>query len=51
MKKIALVTGAAGGLGRAFVAELIKEELLDEIWSIGRNREKLARLKELSAIK
>ena len=47
MKKIALVTGAAGGLGRAFVAELIKEELLDEIWSIGRNREKLARLKEL----
>ncbi|MFQ7078992.1 MAG: hypothetical protein ACLRSW_14210 [Christensenellaceae bacterium] len=37
MKKIALVTGAAGGLGRAFVAELIKEEL-DEIWSIGRNR-------------
>lgn len=41
-----MVTGAAGGLGRAFVAELIKEEL-DEIWSIGRNREKLARLKEL----
>ena len=40
-----MVTGAAGGLGRAFVAELIKEEL-DEIWSIGRNREKLARLKE-----
>lgn len=40
-KKIAIVTGASGGIGRTFVDELMKEEL-DEIWVIGRNKERLA---------
>ena len=39
-KKIAIVTGASGGIGRTFVDELMKEEL-DEIWVIGRNKERL----------
>ena len=44
-KKIAIVTGASGGLGREFVRLLAKEEL-DEIWAIARSEEKLAALRE-----
>lgn len=44
-KKIAIVTGATGGLGYSFIKELMKEEL-DEIWALGRNE---ARLEELKA--
>ncbi len=40
MSKIAILTGATGGLGQAFVEELLKEEI-DEIWAIARNAEKL----------
>ncbi len=36
MKKIAMITGASGGIGQIFVRELAKETL-DEIWVIGRN--------------
>lgn len=36
MKKIAMITGASGGIGQIFVHELAKETL-DEIWVIGRN--------------
>lgn len=43
-KKIAIITGASGGLGRAF-AELLAEEALDEIWAIARSREKLDALR------
>lgn len=43
-KTIAIVTGASGGLGKAFVALLIKENL-DEIWCVARNAEKLFELK------
>lgn len=43
-KSIAIITGATGGIGQAFVHELIKEPL-DEIWIIGRNQERLANLK------
>lgn len=39
-KKIAVLTGATGGLGYAFIKELIKETV-DEIWAIGRNKERL----------
>lgn len=42
-KRIAILTGATGGLGYAFLKELIKESL-DEIWAIGRNTEKLKSL-------
>jgi len=42
MKKIAIVTGATGGLGKAFVMQLTGE--VEEIWAIGRNREKLKKL-------
>lgn len=44
-KKIAIVTGASGGLGREFVRLLAKEEL-DEIWAVARSEEKLAALRE-----
>lgn len=45
MKKIAIITGAAGGIGQIFVRELTKEPL-DEIWVIGRNEDKLHALKK-----
>ena len=45
MKKIAIITGAAGGIGQIFVRELTKEPL-DEIWAIGRNEDKLHALKK-----
>lgn len=44
MKKIAIITGASGGIGRIFVRELMKETL-DEIWIIGRNQGRLLALK------
>lgn len=43
LKKIAVLTGATGGLGYAFIKELIKQPL-DEIWAIGRNKERLETL-------
>lgn len=45
MKKIAIVTGASGGIGQVFVRELAKEEQ-DEIWIVGRNEKRLLMLKE-----
>lgn len=42
MKAIAIITGATGGLGRAFVNQLISE--VDEIWAIARNLDKLKAL-------
>ena len=44
-KTIAIVTGATGGIGKEFVSELSKEAL-DEIWIIGRNKERLAEIRE-----
>lgn len=44
-KTIAIVTGAAGGIGKEFVRELWKEAV-DEIWIIGRNEERLFAIKE-----
>lgn len=44
MKTIAIVTGASGGLGRAFVEQLT-ERPLDEIWCVARDGEKLAALR------
>lgn len=45
MKKTAIITGASGGIGRVFIRELAKEAL-DEIWVVGRNRERLLALKK-----
>ena len=39
-KKIAILTGATGGLGYAFLKEIEKEPL-DEIWALGRNTDRL----------
>ena len=44
MEKIAIITGATGGLGKAFIKELLKENL-DSIWAVGRNKDKLDKLK------
>lgn len=42
-KNIAILTGATGGLGYAFIKELCKEAF-DEIWAIGRNAKRLENL-------
>ena len=44
-KKIAILTGATGGLGYVFLKELEKEPL-DEIWTLGRNTDRLEKLSE-----
>lgn len=44
-KRIAVVTGASGGIGKAFVKCLLEEEV-DEIWAIARNQKKLEALKQ-----
>ena len=43
MKKIAVITGASGGLGKEFVRQIIKD--VDEVWAIGRNVTKLEAMK------
>jgi short-subunit dehydrogenase len=45
MKKIAIITGATGGLGREFV-NLIEKEDIEEIWAIARNEKKLESIKK-----
>lgn len=44
-KTIAIISGATGGIGKEFVNELNKESL-DEIWIIGRNMERLTKIRE-----
>ena len=44
MKKIAILTGATGGLGREFLKQMLKEDI-HEVWAIARNKEKLYELK------
>lgn len=44
MKKIVIVTGATGGLGREFVKQILKEDI-DEVWAIARNEQKLSDLR------
>ncbi len=44
-KRVAIITGATGGIGREFVQVLMEEEL-DEIWAVGRNEERLAWLRK-----
>ena len=43
---IALVTGATGGLGQAFLRCLLREPELTEIWALARSRDKLEALRK-----
>ena len=45
MKKIAIITGATGGIGQEFVKQLLNEEI-QEVWAIARNEKKLNELKK-----
>ena len=45
MKRIAILTGATGGLGKEFLRQIINEEI-DEVWVIARNEQKLIALRE-----
>lgn len=44
-KKIALVTGASGGLGREFTRLLCAEPAVDEVWAVARSEQKLDALR------
>ena len=44
MKKVAILTGATGGLGKEFVKQIVNEDI-DEVWAIARNEKKLSELK------
>ncbi len=41
MKKVAIITGATGGIGRKFVEAINAYEDIDEVWAVARNRCKL----------
>lgn len=41
MAKIAIVTGATGGIGTEFISRISEMPDIDEVWAIGRNRDKL----------
>ncbi len=45
LKYIAIITGATGGIGKEFTAEMNREQI-DEIWAIGRNEQRLTKLRE-----
>ena len=45
-KNIAIVTGASSGIGKEFVALILKEAGIDELWAIGQNEERLKEVKE-----
>lgn len=44
MKRIAILTGATGGLGREFLKQMLQEDI-DELWAVARNEQKLAKLR------
>ncbi len=43
MKRVAIITGATGGIGSEFVRQILRYDL-DEVWAIGRNETKLKEL-------
>ena len=45
MARIAIITGATGGLGNEFTRVVNSYDYIDEIWAVGRNVEKLSTLK------
>ena len=46
MKKIAIVTGATGGIGTVFVRQICLLDDIDEVWAVGRNKDKLESLRQ-----
>ena len=46
MARIAVITGATGGLGEKFVEKINLLNDIDEIWAVGRNKEKLDALQK-----
>ena len=52
MARIAIVTGATGGIGAEFVREISSNAAyadIDEIWAVGRNRDRLESLRAISS--
>lgn len=49
MAKIAIVTGASGGIGSIFIQKISELEDIEEIWAVGRNPQKLEDLKTISS--
>ncbi len=41
MKRIAIVTGATGGIGGIFVKKICAMDDIDDVWAVGRNKDKL----------
>lgn len=41
MARVAIITGATGGLGMEFIHAISNREDIDEIWAVGRNQDKL----------
>lgn len=48
MKRIAIVTGATGGIGGIFVKKICAMDDIDEVWAVGRNKDKLDSLCAIS---
>ncbi len=47
MIRVAIITGATGGLGTEFTRVISSYDDIDEIWAVGRNIDKLTRMKEM----
>ena len=45
MKRIAILTGATGGLGKEFLKQILNENI-DQVWAIARNKQKLSDLQK-----
>lgn len=45
MKRIAIITGATGGIGKEFVKQILKKDI-NEVWAVGRNEVKLIELRK-----
>ena len=45
--RIAVITGAGSGMGKEFAIQLSKKEKFDEMWVIGRRKEKLEELRDV----
>lgn len=48
MARVAIITGATGGLGTEFTRVIHSYDDVDEIWAVGRNNDKLNRIKKMS---
>lgn len=47
MTRVAIITGATGGLGTEFIRRINDWDTIDEIWAVGRNADKLNNLSGL----